>query len=131
MPNVVNLNKPENRISATIIDKGLYVHKKLGAGLLESVYEEALVFLLQKDGLHVERQKPIPAHIDGHDLGTGFKADLIVENCVLCELKSTEKFHPLHQTQLMTYLRLSNIKIGLLMNFGQMLLKDGLKRMVI
>lgn len=129
--NVIDTSKPENIISGKIIDRAIYIHRKLGPGLLENAYEEALCHFLLQDGLKIERQKPIPIQIDNHAIQTGFRADLIVENSVICELKSIERLIPIHEAQLMTYLRLSNIKIGLLINFNSRLLKDGIKRMVI
>lgn len=131
MPNVIDLAKPENKISAIIVDKAMYVHRKFGPGLLESAYEEALAYLLEKEGLKVEKQKTIPVKIDDLLIANGFRADLIVENSVVCEIKSVEKIIPVHDAQLLTYLRLSGIKIGLLINFGERMLKDGLKRVII
>ncbi len=131
MPNVIDLSRPENKLSGLIIDKAFYIHKNLGPGLLESAYEEALIYLLEKDGLKIERQKIIPVKLDGCIISAGFRADLIVENSVICEIKSIEKLVPVHEAQLMTYLRLSEIKIGLLINFGMRFLKDGLKRIII
>lgn len=131
MPNVVDITKPENKLSGHIIDRAFYIHRELGPGLLESAYEEALVYLLTKDGISIERQKQIPIKIENHSIECGFRADLVIENQIICELKSVEKLIPIHEAQLMTYLRLSGLKIGLLMNFGNKLFKDGLKRMVI
>lgn len=129
--NVIDTNKPENIISGQIVDRAIYIHRKLGPGLLENAYEEALCHFLLQDGLKIERQKPIPIQIDNHTIQTGFRADLIVQDKVICELKSIERLAPIHESQLMTYMRLSNIKIGLLINFNNRLLKDGIKRMVI
>lgn len=128
---IINLERSDNRISGLIVDRALYVHKQLGPGLLESAYEEALVYFLKKEGLNVKSQKSIPVRIQDCFISAGFRADLVVENSVICEIKSIEKLAPVHEAQLMTYLRLSGIKVGLLINFGALLLKDGLKRMVI
>jgi GxxExxY protein len=109
MPNVIDLAQSE-RISGHIIDKAFYIHKKLGPGLLESAYEEALIYFLIKDGLFIERQKIIPVKIDNLEIACSFRTDLIVENSVICEIKSIEKLAPIHEAQLMTYLKLSGIK---------------------
>jgi GxxExxY protein len=131
MHGVIDISRPENKISGIVIDKAFYVHKKFGPGLLESAYEEALIYLLEKEGLTVERQKVIPIKIDDLVISSGFRADIIVENSLICEIKSIEKMAPIHEAQLLTYLRLSNIKTGLLINFGERFFKDGLKRMVV
>lgn len=128
---IIDLTKQENRVSVKIIDTGLYIHRHLGPGLLETAYEEALVYFLNKGGFKTERQKKYPIIIHNHKIANGFRADLVVEDCVICEIKSVEKLIPLYDAQLMTYLRLSNIKTGLLMNFGARLFKDGLKRIVV
>jgi len=128
---LIDLKRPENIITGKIIDKAIYIHKKLGPGLLEHVYEESLRYFLQKDGLKVETQKAIDVYIDEHKIPVGFRADMIVEDQVICEIKSVEKIVPIHNAQLMTYLRLSGIKVGLLMNFNTQLLKDGLKRIIL
>ncbi len=131
MEQVIDISKPENKISGTVIDTALSIHKKLGPGLLESAYEEALIYFLKKEDLKVEYQKQIPIRIDDLFIKTGFRADIIVNECVICEIKSIEKLMPIHTAQLMTYLRLSGIRMGLLINFNVPLLKDGLKRIVI
>jgi GxxExxY protein len=131
MPNVIDLSNPQNRVSGLIINNAIHIHKKLGPGLLESAYEEALIYFLVKEGLSIERQKTIPLKIDDLIISAGFRADIIVEGTVICEVKSVEKLIPLHEAQLMTYLKLSGKKIGLLINFGERILKDGLKRIVL
>ncbi len=131
MTNVIDLAKPENVISGLILDKALYLHRHFGPGLLETAYEEALVYLLEKENLKVERQKTIPVTIDGLSISAGFRADLIVENSVICEIKSVEKLAPVHYAQLLTYLKFSKMKVGLLINFGEKTLKDGIKRIVL
>ncbi len=131
MNKVIDINAPENIISGRIIDIGFHIHKNLSAGLLESAYEEALVYFLQKEGLSVERQKSFDIKIENHNIPSAFRADLIVENTIICEIKSVEKLIPIHTAQIMTYLRLSELKIGLLMNFGDVLFKNGLKRIVV
>jgi len=120
----------ENEISRTVVDGALTVHRALGPGLLESVYELALAYELAQRGLNVERQVPIPIDYQGVPLGEGFRADLIVEGNVLLELKSVEHLTPLHRKQIQTYLRLTGLKLGLLLNFGATLMKDGIVRCV-
>lgn len=119
----------ENDISAIIVDSAIYVHRTLGPGLLESVYEVALAHVLTKRGLSVTRQQAIPIVFDGIHLGEGFRADLIVNNLVLIELKSQERLVPVHKKQVLTYLRLSGLRLGLLLNFGTAMMKDGIERL--
>jgi GxxExxY protein len=119
-----------NQITEIIVDEAYKLHSEVGPGLLESVYEVLLAHRLQKRGLIVSRQVPISIRLDGITFDEGFRADLIVNDVVLVELKSVEQNHPVHAKQLLTYLRLSGKPVGLLINFGQALLKDGLKRIV-
>ena len=119
-----------NQITGDIIDTSIYIHKSLGPGLLEGAYEEALYYLLVKKGYEVERQKVFSIKIENHVIPSGFRADLVINDTVICELKSIEKLAPIHTAQMMTYLKLSGLKLGLLINFGEKLLKDGLKRIV-
>lgn len=120
----------ENEISSVVVDGALTVHRALGPGLLESVYELALAHELAQRGLSVERQVPIPIEYRGVLLGEGFRADLIVEGKVLIELKSVEHLTALHRKQIQTYLRLTDLKLGLLLNFGAVLMKNGIVRCV-
>jgi GxxExxY protein len=120
----------ENQISQTILDCSFNIHSKLGPGLFESVYEEVLSYELEKEGLEVKRQPIIAVNWDNHQMDLGFKADLIVEDKVIVELKSVESLQSVHKKQLLTYLKLSGIKLGLLMNFNENMLKDGIKRIV-
>jgi GxxExxY protein len=120
----------ENEISRIIVDACFRIHKKLGPGLFESVYERILQIELEKNGLVVERQKVIPVIWDDEEIDQGFKADLIVNNKVIVELKSIEKLAPVHHKQLLTYLKLTGIKLGLLINFKENLIKDGITRIV-
>ena len=106
------------------------VHSALGPGLLESVYQECLYFKIQKEGFYVEKEKPIPLVFEGVNLNCGYRIDILVENKLVLELKSVEKLSDLHLAQMLTYLKLGNFKLGLLMNFNSYLLKDGLKRVV-
>ena len=112
------------------IDCGFRLHESLGPGLLESVYEACLSQSLAKRGLVVERQKPIPIRFDGMVLQEGFWIDLLVERQLLIELKSTEHHAPVHAKQVITYLRLMNLPLGLLMNFGGYTFKEGVRRLV-
>ncbi len=112
------------------VDCGLQVHRDLGPGLLESAYETVLAHLLEKRGLKVARQVTIPICYDGLIIDQGFRADLIIENCIVIELKSVEKLSPVHGKQLLTYLRFLNMHVGFLMNFSSDKFTDGLKRVV-
>ena len=117
-------------VAAIVVDTALKLHRDLGPGLLESVYEAVLASMLGRRGLFVERQKPVPIHYQGIYLDEGFRLDLLVDGQLIVELKSVEAIHPVHPKQLLTYLRLMNLPLGLLINFGAPLLKDGLQRVV-
>jgi len=123
-------NDLENQIATKVMDAAFLVHREMGAGLLESVYEECMVEALQEINLCFERQKEVPVTFRNKKLNCGFRADLVIENCVLIELKSVSKLDPVHEAQLINYLRLADIKIGFLINFNVPLLKQGLKRFV-
>ena len=120
----------ENEISKVIFDCALNVHKSLGPGLLESAYEECLFYELKKSGLNVEKQKALPLVYEEVKLEIGYRIDLIVENKVIIELKSVEALNDVHLAQALTYLRLSNCKLGLLINFNVTLIKNGIRRVV-
>jgi len=120
----------ENEVSKIIVDVAFKVHTRLGPGLLESVYEEILYFELTKLGLRVERQKAIPVIWEDLRMEIGFRADLIIENKVIIEIKSVEIIAPVHPKQLLTYLKITGIKLGLLINFNEVLIKDGITRIV-
>ena len=122
--------KPLDDITGEIVDAAFMLHTGLGPGLLESVYETVLARELQRRGLQVERQKPVSFHYDGLDFNDGFRVDLMVESRVIVEIKSVERLAPVHSKQLLTYLRLLNLPVGLLINFGAPTLKDGLHRIV-
>jgi GxxExxY protein len=124
------LNMTENEVAKIIVDAAYHVHKKLGPGLLESVYETVLVYELKKRGLNVKRQAIVPVVYESIKFDEGFKADIIVENKVIVELKSVENVMPVHKKQLLTYLRLTDKKLGLLINFGAELIRDGIARIV-
>lgn len=118
----------ENETAAVIVDACFKVHTTLGPGLLESVYEAVLAYELGVRGLSVQRQFQVPLVYEGMQFDEGFRADLVVGEKVLVELKSLEKVLPVHKKQLLTYLRLSSKKLGLLVNFGEFLIKDGITR---
>ena len=113
-----------------IFDCALTVHKSLGPGLLESAYEECLFYELKKSGLNVEKQKALPLVYEEVKLEVGYRIDLIVENKVIIELKAVEALNDVHLAQVLTYLRLSNCKLGLLINFNVSLIKNGIRRVV-
>ncbi len=119
-----------DEITEAIIDEAMGIHKNLGPGLLESVYEIVLARKLIMRGLDVATQKPISFDYEGIHFEKGFLCDLLVENTVVVELKSVEIIHPVHQKQLLTYLKLMNLEVGLLINFGGATLKQGLQRVV-
>ena len=120
----------ENKIAKLVVDAAYHVHTKLGPGLLESVYEVVLAHEIEKRGLAVERQVSIPIQYDGLVFDEGFRSDIVVEDSVILELKSIESVAPVHKKQLLTYLRLADKKLGLLLNFGAPLIKKGIFRIV-
>ncbi len=120
----------ENEVARLIVDAAYKIHTTLGPGLLESVYETVLAYELEKRGLEIRRQVPLPVVYEKISFDEGFRADLIVQGKVLVELKSVEKVAPVHKKQLLTYLRLANKRLGLLINFGEALIKDGITRIV-
>ena len=120
----------ENEVARQIVDAAFRIHSNLGPGLFESVYETVLTHELTKKGLSVKRQEPVPIKYDGLVFDEGFRADLVVSNIVIVELKSIEKILPVHKKQVLTYLRLTDRKLGLLINFGPNLIKNGIFRIV-
>ena len=119
-----------NRITEKTIGAAIAVHKELGPGLLESAYAACLAFELADRGLTVEQQRELPVTYRGARLDCGYRLDLLVENKIVVELKSVEKLAPIHEAQLLSYLKLSGCKLGLLINFNVHMLKDGIKRLV-
>jgi GxxExxY protein len=119
-----------NRVSGIVVDAAMKVHSALGPGLLESAYEACLVRELRKRGLQVDEQVPIQVRYDGEVLDIGYRADLLVQACVLVELKSIEAVLPIQKAQLLSYLRLSGKDVGLLINFNVEHLKNGIKRVI-
>lgn len=120
----------ENEIFSKIVSICYQVHNELGPGLFESVYEEILYYELNANGLYVEKQKPIPVIWKGLKMEVGFRADLIVENKVIIEIKSIETIAPVHKKQLLTYLKITGLKLELLINFNEALIKDSITRIV-
>jgi GxxExxY protein len=120
----------ENEVAKSVLDAAFVVHTKLGSGLLESVYEVVLAHELRKAGLSVERQKAMPITYDGLLFEEGYRADLLIEGLVIVELKSVAALSAAHGKQVLTQLRLSGLKLGLLINFGEPHLKNGIKRII-
>lgn len=118
----------ENELSNIIIGKAIEVHKVLGPGLLESSYKECLYYCLGKSGLFVEKEKAMPLVFEGVKLECGYRIDLLVENKLVIEIKSVEGLNDVHLAQTLTYMKLGNYKLGLLINFNVVKLKDGIKR---
>lgn len=120
----------ENHIGNIVVDCAVRLHKELGPGLLESVYEVILEHMLQEAGLRVERQVSVPIEFHGLRFDEGFRADMIVENKVILELKSVESINKAHKKQVLTYLKLTGMKLGYLLNFGEELMRDGISRVL-
>jgi len=118
----------ENEISNIVIGLAIEIHKKLGPGLLENVYKECLFYKIKECGLLVEKEKALPLVFEGVKLDCGYRIDLLVENKLLIEIKSVESLTANHLAQTLTYLRLGNFKLGLLINFNEVLLKNGIRR---
>ncbi len=120
----------ENEIGKIVVDECIQLHRALGPGLLESLYEITLARRLEKKGLVVVRQASVPIKFEGENFDEGFRADLIIEGKVILELKSVEKISPAHKKQLLTYLKLTGLKLGFLLNFGDELMKNGITRTI-
>jgi len=120
----------ENEIGKIVVDAAITIHKALGSGLYEIVYEVVLTHELEKHGINVERQVPVSIEYDGIKFDEGFRADIIIENKVILELKSIESVTKAHKKQVLTYLRLTGCKLGFLLNFGEALMKDGITRII-
>lgn len=121
-------SKTIEAVATQVVDAAYRLHRDLGPGLLESVYEVVLAKMLVDRGLHVERQVPVPIRFQGHTFDEGFRADILVEGFLILELKSIEELKTVHGKQLLTYLRLMNLPLGLLINFGAATFKEGVKR---
>ena len=120
-----------NKITEQVIGAAIEVHKSLGPGLLESAYEECLCHELTLRKMPFERQKPLPVEYKGTRLDCGYRLDLLVENAVVIEIKAIESIEPIHEAQLLTYLKLGGWKLGLLINFNVSVLKDGIRRRIL
>mgnify|MGYP000874984363 FL=1 len=120
----------EDELSNIIIGLAIKVHKSVGPGLLESVYEECLYYELKKNGLSVQKQVPIPMYYEGIKIDCSFRADIIVDEKIIIEIKAVKKLEDIHLAQLLTYLRITNKKLGLLFNFNEKILMNGFKRVV-
>ena len=120
----------QEEIFKKVLDCSFKVHIELGPGLLESAYTECLYYDLIQEGLNVEKQKPLPLVYKEVKLEAGYRIDLFVENCIIIEIKSVESLADIHMAQILTYLKLSSSKLGLLVNFNVMLLKEGIKRVI-
>jgi GxxExxY protein len=120
----------ENEIGKVVVDAAIAIHKTLGSGIYEIVYEVVLIHELKKRDLNVERQVSVPIEYDGIKFDEGFRADIIIDNKVILELKSVESITKAHKKQVLTYLRLTGCKLGYLLNFGENLMKDGITRIV-
>lgn len=120
----------ENEISRIVFDAGLKVHKALGPGLLESAYEECLYYELSKTNLLIEKQKALPLIYEEIKLDTGYRVDLLIDGKLIIEIKAVEAINDIHLAQLLTYLKLSTCKLGLLINFNTLLFKNGVKRVI-
>jgi GxxExxY protein len=121
----------ENELATNIIGAAIEVHKQLGPGLLESAYETCMAQEMNLRGIVFERQKPLPLSYKGTQLDCGYRLDFLVEGLVVVELKTVKKFEPVHKAQMLTYLKLTNCKLGLLLNFHTVLLKTGIKRIAL
>jgi GxxExxY protein len=136
-----NQDKPKTRwdplpaeteeLAHQVVDAALTVHKTLGPGLLETVYEACLVYELRKRGMHVDQQISLPIYYDGVKLDAGLRLDIVVENQIILELKAVDNLLPVHKAQVMTYLKLTGYRLGLLINFNVPLLKHGIQRIII
>ncbi len=120
----------ENELSNIVIGEAIKVHQQLGPGLLESVYEECLSYKLIRAGLMIQKQKPIPLIFEEVKLECGFRCDILVEDKLIVEVKAVEALNDIHLAQVLTYLKLTNLKLGLLMNFNVLKLKEGIRRVV-
>ena len=118
------------RAAAVVVDACIAVHRALGPGLLESIYERCLAYEIRKRGLRCERQVKLPVYYDGHKLDEDLAIDLLVEGCLLLELKAVTEILPVHEAQVISYLRLSKLRLGLLINFHVALMKSGIRRFV-
>lgn len=120
----------ENEISRIIVEEAIYIHKSVGPGMLESAYSRCLTYRLIKRGLNVKTEMPVPLVFEKIYLDCGYRADIVIEDKVVIEVKSVAAIAPIHLAQILTYLRFLNLKLGLLLNFNSILMKDGIRRVV-
>jgi GxxExxY protein len=120
-----------NVLTQKVIGLAMEVHSILGPGLLESAYKESLFYKIRKEGIFIEKEKPVPLRLEGVKLECGYRIDLLAENKLVVEIKSVDNLHPLYIAQVLTYLRLGNYKLGLLINFNVLHLRDGIKRIIL
>ncbi|MBN1447851.1 MAG: GxxExxY protein [Bacteroidetes bacterium] len=125
------LDGPTEHIASQIVDAGMEVHRTLGAGLLESIYERSLAYELTERGFHVEQQVIVPTSYKEMEFSYGFRLDLLVEERIIVEIKSVDALLTVHRSQLLTYLKLMNLRLGFLMNFNVPILKNGIKRVIL
>lgn len=131
MEKIENLGEGSaNRISGAIVDEAVRIHSRLGPGLLESVYEAVLARMLEKRGFEVECQVPVPLVYDGIEFDQAFRADMVVNRSIIVEIKSVERLTNAHRKQLLTYLKLADMRLGLLLNFAEAFMKNGIVRTV-
>lgn len=114
-----------------MVDAAIRVHRSLGPGLLESAYQHCLAYELRQRGLHVECEMPLPITYDGQQIDAGYRVDMLVEDCLIIENKAVDELLPIHQAQLLTYMRLRGCRLGLLLNWNVKLMKDGIRRMIL
>src|SRR5688572_16527136 len=124
------MSMTENEISKILVDEAIYIHRSMGPGMLESVYVHCLAHRLMKKGLSVRTEVPVPLIFEDVYLECGYRSDLIIENKVVIEVKSVDALGPIHFAQTLTYLRLLNLKLGIVLNFNSTLMKEGIKRVV-
>lgn len=125
---IYEIKEDVNRLSKSVLDAAFFVHTELGPGLFESVYEECLAFKLEQQSIFVEKQKILPVTFEGRKLDMGFRLDLLINKSIIVEIKACDKLQPIHDAQIHTYLKLSGISLGLLLNFNETSLKSGIKR---
>ena len=130
LPSVDYSNRPEDALTRKIIGSAIEVHRTLGPGLLESTYETCLIFELQQEGLKVERQKELPVVYKNVKLDCGYRLDVVVEDKIIIEIKSVDRLMAIHESQFLSYLRISKFQVGLLINFNVKILKQGVRRLI-
>jgi len=130
LSNKSDMTVTENEISKIVVEESIYIHKSVGPGLLESAYVHCLAYRLIKRGLNVRREVPVPLIFEAIKLECGYRADIVIDHKVVIEVKSITAIAPIHLAQILTYLRLLNLKLGIVLNFNSELMKDGIRRVV-